>query len=396
MRTYRFALLICFAFPLLASGQRVILPPTLTETAEVSVITCGPGNLIYEIFGHSAFRVRDPQLRLDWVYNYGTFEYGPDYVPQFLRGKLRYFLNSYAFNRFLVEYQKQNRIVKEQVLDLKTAEKQAVYDYLNTNRLDDNKYYQYDFFYDNCATRERDVLLEVLGDNLRFRPATEDTLGTLRDMIHVYFAVEPWASFGVDLCLGLPADKPATQLSAMFLPDYLFEGLRAGEVDRNGNWQPLVKREVVLFDPGAGFALTPPAFRPLLLMWIIFGVGVLLTVTTFGRKRIFRLFDSLLFFLIGFLGVVVLLFWFGTDHDATYNNLNILWLIPTHLLFAGLIWFRKLERWIAMRYATWFGLYYIVFLLVSFFLPQYFHPAMYPLVLLMIARFMLYRFQSMD
>jgi hypothetical protein len=387
--------LILFSSDLSAQGNRAPLPPTLSADAVVSVVTCSPGTEIYELFGHSAFRVRDPQTGLDQAYNYGTFEFGPDFVMLFLRGKLRYLLNSYSFRRFQAEYVGYNRSIKEQVLNLDLPERQAVYDYLNTNELPENKYYQYDFFYDNCATRERDVLKSVLGDRLRFIEPAEDTIGSLRDMIHLGFEVTPWVSFGCDIALGLPTDADADLQMSMFLPDYLFEALRVGEVKNSGQYQPLVKREVEIFKRAPGGELEAGFFTPVMACWLLFAIGFGLTMTGFGRSRIFRLFDTLVFFVIGILGVVMLLFWFGTDHQATYQNLNLLWAIPTHIGFAFLIWFRSLERKLA-KYAGFFAIYYLVWIACSWMLPQYVHPAFYPLVLLMFMRLMLYRFQSMN
>ena len=105
-----------FLFAFQGMQGRTVLPPTLSENAEVSVLTCGPGQEAYSLFGHSAFRVRDPQQGLDWVYNYGTFEFGPGFVMKFLRGKLRYFLNSYSYRRFDAEYRSLNRSIKEKIL----------------------------------------------------------------------------------------------------------------------------------------------------------------------------------------------------------------------------------------------------------------------------------------
>lgn len=369
--------------------------PQLSEKAVVSVLTCDPGAEIYEVYGHSAFRVRDPEIGLDKAYNYGTFEFGPGFEMQFVRGKLRYFLNSYSFRRFMAEYQHYNRTVKEQVLNLNSTQRQEIFNYLVNNERPENKYYQYDFFYDNCSTRERDVIANVLGDQLQYHPPKDLSYGSLRDLIHIYQAVMPWTSFGIDMFLGMPADKEATQQDAMFLPDYMFNALRTAKVKVNGNWENLVAHEAVLFKAPPVTVEEPGWLGPILACWLLFGVGCLLTFTNFGRKRVFRLFDTLLFSTVGLLGLIMLMFMLATDHQATYWNLNLVWALPTHFIFAFLLWSRKAD-WILFRYATWTGFLYLGFLALNWFLPQDFHPAVYPLVILMLFRMMLYRFRSID
>ena len=48
---------------------------TLSDKAEISVLTCSPGKELYSLFGHTAIRVHDPEQDLDVVFNYGTFDF---------------------------------------------------------------------------------------------------------------------------------------------------------------------------------------------------------------------------------------------------------------------------------------------------------------------------------
>ena len=60
--------------------------PRLSDQAEFSLVTCTPGDQIYNAYGHSAIRLNDPQLRLDFVYNYGTFNFEtPSFVMKFVQ-----------------------------------------------------------------------------------------------------------------------------------------------------------------------------------------------------------------------------------------------------------------------------------------------------------------------
>jgi hypothetical protein len=153
---------LVFLFPFLSYSQEIQLSPE----AEISVITCGPGESeLYATFGHSAFRIKDLPNKIDRVYNYGTFNFNtPNFYIKFARGKLLYDLRAYNFGTFLQSYQREKRWVKGQVLDLKHDEIQRVYNFLENNAKPENRSYKYDFFYDNCSTKLYDVLEQVLGD----------------------------------------------------------------------------------------------------------------------------------------------------------------------------------------------------------------------------------------
>ena len=47
----------------------------LSEDAEISALTIGPGSYLVDSFGHSAFRVRDREKNIDLVFNYGTYDF---------------------------------------------------------------------------------------------------------------------------------------------------------------------------------------------------------------------------------------------------------------------------------------------------------------------------------
>ena len=143
---------------------------TLSEAAEISIITIGPGKNLYDKFGHSAFRVKDEANGIDWAYNYGTYDFNtPNFYTKFAQGKLNYNLSVAYFEAFYQNYVQENRWVKEQVLNLSSTEKNELFQYLQNNATPENRGYLYDFFFDNCATRIRDVLKAVLGEELQYK-----------------------------------------------------------------------------------------------------------------------------------------------------------------------------------------------------------------------------------
>ena len=366
----------------LICGQSFGQPPvtTLSPQAELSLLTCSPGTELYSIFGHSAFRVHDPVSRLDWVYNYGVFEFDtPNFVLKFARGKLRYYVLSYSYRHFHREYLTEGRSIKEQVLNVNDAQKTAIFKALMTNELPENKYYAYDFFFDNCSTRERDLLQNALGEDLRFHPRKGDDYGSYRDLIDTYLRNDVWADFGIDLLLGLPTDADAHQKGAVFLPDYLFEALASAEIKENGAWKPLVSKTQTLLDLPET-PITAFQYSPHVLTWGIFVVALLFSFLGFKNKKAYKGFDIAFFLMLALLGTLMLLFWIGTNHQATYKNLNMLWAWPfNYILVIGLIGKRR-QSWV--RVFAKFGFPAMAFILAThWLLPQVFHAAVLPLMM---------------
>lgn len=361
------------------------LPDSLSPGAQISLLTCAPGAELYSIFGHSSIRVNDPGHRIDWVFNYGTFDFDtPGFVLKFAQGKLEYYLLSYSMRNFMPEYEMDQRAVREQVLNLTQDEKNAILRALKENEKSENKFYKYDFFYDNCSSRERDILRQVLGKNVSFRAPKDVVYGSYRSLIAPYLSHIPWTEFGINLVLGMPADKEAGVDGAVFLPDHLHDIFGASKVMHNGREESLVKSdELILKTEPLG--LEPGPVTPWIVMWLIAAIGAGISYLPFGKARIFYLFDTLLFGVVGLLGLLLLTFWTLTDHQATYGNLNLIWALPTHLFFAVGVW---VPRWkgAVSRYAKYTGGLLILFFLVNWFLPQAFPGAIYPIVAIMAAR----------
>ena len=107
----------------------------------ISLLTCGPGEELYSVFGHTAIRIKDDS-NLDIIYNYGTFDFeDPEFYSKFVKGKLIYYVSSENFNRFMYEYQVENRSVIEQELNLSCEEKERLSEALQSNSKEENKYH---------------------------------------------------------------------------------------------------------------------------------------------------------------------------------------------------------------------------------------------------------------
>lgn len=347
----------------------------------ISLLTCAPGEELYSTFGHTAVRVQDAARGTDYVFNYGTFEFGPDFYTQFIRGKLLYFLSVEDFNDFFYQYQLESRSIQEQVLQLDCAEKEKLSDALQTNAQEQNRYYKYDFLFDNCTTRAGDIVVKNTKSPVTFQDILPDQVPSFRDLIHTYLDAghEYWSKLGIDILLGAKLDRKVTNREAMFLPDYLLKGFNNATVGGHALASPpqtILEMPSPL--PDASF-FTPGLIFSLLVIAIV--------AITFVRAKwanvVIRIFDFLFFFILGLAGLLLLFMWFGTDHKVTQNNYNLLWALPTHVVMAYFV--HSKASWVL----NYFRAVFVISILLGilwFFLPQEMNTALLPILLLIIYR----------
>lgn len=308
---------------------------TLSESAAISVLTMGPGSNLNDSFGHSAFRISDTNQNIDVVYNYGVYNFDtPNFYLKFVKGQLMYQLDRTDFSLFYQHYSDQDRWIKEQVLNLTLKEKQELFDFLQKNYLPENRKYIYDFFFENCATRIRDVLAGVLKNKLVFNKNFVSKTHTFRQLIQKNVHWNSWGSFGMDLAIGAVVDRNASSWEHQFLPEYIFKALEKGQIKRGLGATDLVKKTSILNKKMAKekseTLLMSPFFIISLLAFIILGV----TFKDYQNNSRSSWMDCGLYALTGIIGIFLLLLWFATDHFATQNNYNLLWAVPLSLFFA--------------------------------------------------------------
>jgi hypothetical protein len=348
----------------------------------ISLLTCTPGQELYSTFGHSALRVVDSTNNFDTIFNYGTFDfYDPAFIHKFVKGRLLYFVSTDGLNSFLEEYRYFKRGVTEQALNLSCDQKRHLVAALFENAKEENKYYKYDFNYDNCTTRLRDMVEKSAADSLDCKNILPKPNTTFRNLIHIYLnrGGQQWSKFGIDLLLGSPMDKVVTNREAMFLPDYLLMAFDSSKL----NGQPVVSEKKILLDYFDDYK-TKSVITPLLVFVILF---LLITGLSFFKndsyKTFFKVFDTLFFAITGLTGILILFMWFATDHAMCRNNFNLLWALPTHFIAAFFILSKR--KWVAAYFRLTF-FYSFALLLAWFFLPQQFNLAALPIVGIIVIR----------
>jgi hypothetical protein len=336
------------------------------------------------VFGHSAIRINDPVIQFDYVFNFGTFDFRtPYFYLKFANGELDYMLSAYPYKYFLTEYFNDGRAVTEQKLNLSQSEKQYLYQALITNSQPENKFYRYDFFYDNCATRIRDHLEVALKANLTW-PAVAVPQQSFRQLYSAYLEHSPWLNFGINLLLGSKADEIASVRDEMYLPDYLFLHFNKATIIReNGRNVPLVYQTVPILEFDSNLEATPMRLMtPFLIFGLILIAVVIITLLYPCQYRMNVWFDRVFFFATGLIGFLLFYLWFFTQHHVTGNNFNLLWAVPTNAIVAFWIGKPHLKPIVRLYLQGSLGLYVIV-LLGWFFLPQSIPSAVVPITLIL-------------
>ncbi len=342
------ALLLLSTVAGIAAAQEASPPPRLPasppESLTVYLMTMGPGQAVWERFGHNAIWIHDPVRGTDKAYNYGLFDLGQEkFLLRFLQGRMWYWMQGFPAQSYVELYRRANRSVWIQELEIPANAKRELQEFLEWNERPENRFYHYDYYRDNCSTRVRDALDRALGGRIRSRTASLATGTTYRFHTQRLTTNDPLTYTGLLLALGQPVDRPISAWEEMFLPLALRDHLRKVTVSGpTGNEVPLVRSERTLFESTAA----PPPDRPPFWLPIYFGLGLAIGISTLGlataarSSRIARAGMMAVCAIwagtVGILGLVLVGLWAVTDHTAAYNNENVL---QANFLVLALLWF---------------------------------------------------------
>ncbi len=325
-------LLIFLCFSTLGFAQNKFI--SLSDDATINLITIGPGAVLNDAFGHNAIHVNDDALGLDIVFNYGKFNFNtPNFYLKFARGKLLYEVGVDKYDDFEYSYKLQQRWIESQELQLTQDQKQDVFEFLVNNAKEENKYYKYDFFYDNCSTRPFEIIKDEA--NVTMSYDHQEAGMTHRDLIHEYVSWNTWGSMGIDIALGSVIDRTATPEEYLFLPHELMYAFQEATINTPSGTLPLVKEAKTVFSPQIKHRYsTNFLLSPLFILGLLAGLIIYKTYKDHKNENPLGWLDTSILLITGLIGVVVFLLWFGTDHNATAWNYNLLWAFPFHILAA--------------------------------------------------------------
>lgn len=308
------------------------------DSVEISLLTCSPGQKIWSLYGHTAVRYEDKAHNVDLAINYGMFNFKQkNFMLRFVFGRTDYEMGIEPFSMFLLEYAKEGRGVVQQTLNLTREEKLAITQAIALNYQPENRVYRYNYFYDNCTTRARDMLAEHLNGKVEYK-IDQSVKPTYRQMIHQWNESHPWMSFGCDLLLGTGADRETDFAQQQFLPDTLRKDFgKAMVVEPGGMKHTLVDTTFTLLKVNEANADTHSNIWDTLTPWKVFLALFIITIAIaaieYKRKKVFWLYDVVLLTLDGLAGLCLFAMIFSL-HPTVKVNLQILILNPLNIVFA--------------------------------------------------------------
>ena len=305
---------------------------TADSTMSISLLTCSPGEEVWAQYGHTAVRVRMPERGIDYVFNYGMFSSRqPWFIARFVLGLTDYKVAATTFDEFLEEYSYEERGVKEQVLDISEEDKMAIAGALFENIKPENQTYRYNFFFDNCTSRARDVILGHLKEEVTYKFGIADTDNmsdcSFRDLIHEWNHNYPWTQTGEDILLGIEADRNTTRDERQFLPD----NLRRDFDKASYCGHPLVKETHTLLEAPTRTDQKDFPLSPLACGILLFAVSAAIAAGEWKKKKYCWQWDALLMAVVGIVGLIPTIMIFS-EHPCVRINLLIFIINPLPLI----------------------------------------------------------------
>lgn len=329
----------CIIFMLLttphANAQTDSILLQSMDSVEIGLLTCGAGDEVYSLYGHTAIRYHDKGREQDLAINYGMFSFKQKFfVPRFVFGLTDYEMGIIPFQTFVDEYHTARRWIIEQLLNLTREEKWAITQAIDENYRPENRVYRYNYFYDNCTTRARDMITDHIQGNVVY-PINTHILASYRSMIHECTASYPWASFGNDLLLGVKADAKTNYNARQFLPDSLMQDFaHAIIIDTHGHRRALVDSTFhILYEPNLHGVAHSSLLKPITCALIFLLIVLTVCAIEWSTKRVWWGFDALIMILNGLAGFILFLMIFS-KHPTVSLNFQILAICPLSLFFA--------------------------------------------------------------
>ena len=300
---------------------------TNPDSIQISLLTCSPGKEVWAQYGHTAIRYYDKESGEDLAINYGIFSLDQTYfIPRFVLGMTDYRMGVQPMDMFLAQYSYEGRGVVEQVLNLSSEDKEVIYKALQENMKPENVVYRYNYFFDNCTTRARDMLVNHLHGKVVYPPAEKDA--TFRSMIHKWNNKYEWSQFGEDLLLGVNADRKTTKSEQQFLP----ENLRNDFDKARYNGKPLVKETNVLLDAETEVAEPVFPLSPLSIALIFAVISLVMMLFSYRRQQVYWAWDLALMLTSGLMGIIFFVMIFS-QHPCVSLNFILLFFNPLPLFF---------------------------------------------------------------
>lgn len=326
--------LIVLLLTLLSVSVKTFAQIQLSDQANVSLLTCGPGDEMYSVFGHTAIRVYDPATRFDVVYNFGSFDFDtPNFYGKFVKGDLQYFVTTGSFEDFVYTYVYYKRDVFEQVLNLTQVQKQNIVNELNSIILSEKRFYTYQFIHRNCTTMVADIINRHINPQISLEITNKGK--TYREILFDALHDHYYENLGISLVFGHKTDEVAQKL---FLPDELMEGISTTKTVLG----PLAASTLIVNKVSEENNMS---------LWNnIYTLSAVCLLLIFLSKK--ELVQRSFLAISGLLGIFFCFVAFYSSHPELKLNYNILLINPLFLLLLCLTYTRKTKAILITSYAS--------------------------------------------
>ncbi len=356
------------------------------DNLRISLLTCSPGNDAYAHFGHTAIRVVDYDTYQDEVYNYGCFDYNESmFIYKFIKGETDYVLGVEPAKYFFYRYQTMGLQVEEQVLNFSNEEAINIVRLLEENLLPENVEYRYNYLYDNCTTRARNVIESALTDDIVYKKAPIKL--TAREELHKFMQKAPWLRFGIDLVLGEKLDdKDFDQRHQMFIPSHYEAELDSAFILlEDGTEKPLVGDKHTILVANPEMQEQAPFITPMMVLILLGLVIIYFCIQDIMRKHVSYWIDITLSSIQGLAGIIVAFLFFCSEHPTVDSNWLVIILNPLYLLYAAYLgycaWKKKANMIVSVNMAV-LGVFFVMMMFVK----QAFSTEIYLMAFLLLLR----------
>jgi hypothetical protein len=328
------------ALPAAAQPEPLAWTDSRPQDLVIKLATFGPGDDIVNYFGHNAMIVQDTATGEARLYNFGMFHFGMDMLPNYMKGRLTFWVAQTPVRATFAHYMEMNRSVHVQELTLSPEQRKLVADELANNVLPQNRSYLYHHYFNNCSTRLRDLIDRAIGGQFK-RALSAPARMSHRQHTRRYAQKDPITDFALVFWMNDQMEAPIKQWDELFLPEELEQQVaHAQYMDAHGARVPLVAASYSVFE-----AKRPPtpatpnrAWPWTLAIGLGFGLGAWLTAQWLLRsrsslaRRLLGAQHAVFGLLFGVPGLLGFLMWTLTEHTVTYRNENQLLANPLTLL----------------------------------------------------------------
>lgn len=351
------------------------------DSLRVSVLTCTPGDKVYSLYGHTALRVENFTRDFDLVFNYGVFDFTkPHFTWHFVLGECDYMVMPLPWDVFVKDYERRGSGIYAQILNLSAEEANRLQAFLIVNSQPENREYRYNYLYNNCTTKVRDVIEQTVNGEIIYPALAAGE--TYRQLLHHLTENYPWSQEGSDFLIGTDVDKPLSDRESMFLPLHLMSYLDGATLRGEDGTRPLVEKEEILLQEVAVVPAPPRWLSPKVLAWSFLLLNVLILAAEWRIGRKWWIYDVVLLTLQGLAGCLVAFMFCFSEHPAVGSNW-LVWVFNPLPLFGAFCVARAAFKggntcWHALNFAI-----LTLFILISPFLSQKFGQIVVPLTLVL-------------